>query len=444
MAVSVTMLVVLALTSGFVYWRVTLALNSQMARDLHGYRDLVQRALQNGTRPVEDTPGELYQEYDLDGRIIGGATHPRLADREGIARAARGRLQVDNVGRLISFKKGIALGPGPYRVVTARTRTPGGPVVVAYAISGNERDEALGELLALLAIAGLLTLAASSAVGYGTARAALRPVERYRVAAASAATEEGVVLPVPRGDDELTRLGHTFNDLLTRLARSNARERRFLADASHELRSPLTVMRTELEWALMRAHEDADNRESLESLQGQVLRLITLCNTLLELEELRAPDEPLNEEVDLATLARGTVDRARATAEARGRELRVEAPDPVLVEGRSHWLELALGNLVTNALRHGTGEVTVTVAERPDHAEVAVSDEGSGFPPGFVERAFDRFSRAEESRSTRGTGLGLALVKAIVDTHGGTATIHGSTVTLVLPVVRPPARRTPV
>ena len=132
-----------------------------------------------------------------------------------------------------------------------------------------------------------ITLVAASLVGYGTARAALNPVERYRVAAEKA--DGATVLPVDPGkDDEVTRLGHTFNALLDRIRRANERERQFLADASHELRSPLALMRTELEMALLKPRDPVETRTAFESMRGQVERLITLSNALLDLEELRA------------------------------------------------------------------------------------------------------------------------------------------------------------
>ena len=106
----------------------------------------------------------------------------------------------------------------------------------------------------------------------------------------------------------------------------------------------------------------------------------------------------------------------------------------LVVDGRPHWLELALGNLVSNALRYGVGTITLTAEQTDGETRLSVRDEGPGFPAEYVDKAFDRFSRAEVSRTTQGTGLGLALVRAVAEAHGGTAAITGpATVTLTIP-----------
>ncbi|MEU1535965.1 histidine kinase dimerization/phospho-acceptor domain-containing protein [Streptomyces fagopyri] len=147
------------------------------------------------------------------------------------------------------------------------------------------------ELLAQLAFASGLTLLAASYVGYRTARAALRPVERYRVCAAALAAgadaSPGLRLEVPTDrDDEVTRLGHTLNRMLDRLAASAAREHQFIADVSHELRTPLTLMRAELDVALHRPHTATELTETLRAVDAEARRLVTLANALLDLEQL--------------------------------------------------------------------------------------------------------------------------------------------------------------
>ena len=304
--------------------------------------------------------------------------------------------------------------------------------MVASAISKNKHDEALRELLLQLAIADLATLIAASLVGYGTARAALNPVERYRLAAEKA--DGAPLLPVATGkDDEVTRLGHTFNALLDRIQQTNERERQFLADASHELRSPLALMRTELEVALLRPRGDAETTTAFESLRSQVERLITLSNVLLDLEELRASGETPHDPVDVDLLLRDVTSRFAGEANAEGRRLETSAPTGLTIEGNQHWLELALANLLSNALRYGDGTIRATATETPEGTQLAVSDEGPGFPADFVDQAFNRFTRADTSRTTRGTGLGLALVQAVAEAHRGTAYITGPQVALDLP-----------
>lgn len=429
LAVAATMAVVLLVAGAFVFWRVEYALNRQLNQDLDAYHAVVVRDLSTGTTPPTDTPGQTYQVYDRRGRVQGGDATARLVGADTVSRAAAGARIREDVGSMIPPSE------RPYRVVTSSVSTRQGSVVVASAISRRKHDEALRELLAQLAIADLATLVAASLVGYGVARAALTPVERYRVAAERAAGAP--VLPVDPGrDDEITRLGHTLNALLARIGAANERERQFLADTSHELRSPLSLMRTELEMALLRERSPAQTRAALESLQEQVERLIGVSNALLELEEVHAGDTRTKEQVDLTRLVSDLAERYAPQAAAQGRHLET-ASDAGVIEGNQHWLDVALGNLVSNALRHGEGTVSVSTSQYDGRTLLRVSDQGAGFPPEFIGKAFDRFSRAESSRSTRGTGLGLSLVQAVAEAHGGTVTISGSQVTLDLPTTDP-------
>jgi len=178
------------------------------------------------------------------------------------------------------------------------------------------------------------------------------------------------------------------------------------------------------------------------SLQEQVERLIAVSDALLDLEEVRAGDVVDGEQVDARQFIGELANRYRAKAAAQGRRIETApAADPsseVLLEANRHWLDVALGNLVSNALRHGEGTVTIAAAAAGHRVRLSVSDEGAGFPPGFIGRAFDRFARAETSRTGRGSGLGLSLVQAVAEAHGGSADITGACVALDLP-----ARQTP-
>ena len=167
-----------------------------------------------------------------------------------------------------------------------------------------------------------------------------------------------------------------------------------------------------------------------------------MSNALLDLEEVRAGDALPGDQVDLTELVTDLVERHQPGAAARGRHIETIQPagaaetatGTVLMEGNQHWLDVALRNLVSNALRYGQGTITISTTQRDGRVQLSVSDEGNGFPSEFVGKAFDRFTRAETSRSTRGTGLGLSLVQAVAEAHGGTATITGSRVTLDLPL----------
>ena len=224
-------------------------------------------------------------------------------------------------------------------------------------------------------------------------------------------------LPVAEDrDDELSRLGHTLNDLLARIEAGGVRERQFLADASHELRSPLALMSTEVEWARHRQRSPEEMARVLASLRAQVARLVGLTDALLEVEELRAVGPIVREEVALRAL----VGDAVRDAQLAGSEVETHVEDVVVVVNR-RWLTIALTNLLTNATRHGAAPVVVSATWADGQLRVVVADHGPGVPEDFRDVAFDRFSRAERSRTTPGSGLGLHLVGAVAQAHDGAA-----------------------
>jgi signal transduction histidine kinase len=192
-------------------------------------------------------------------------------------------------------------------------------------------------------------------------------------------------------------------------------------------------MRTELEWAMVRPRSPEETGTTLTSLHHQVARLVGLCNALLDLEELRSAAPAVTGTADLGRVAAEVSERFAVQAAHAGREIHDRVAGEVTIAGNARWLELAVGNLVSNALRYGSGDVSIRVDGGQDAVRVAVSDEGPGFPPEFEAQAFDRFSRADASRSTVGTGLGLAIVRAVAEAHGGTAAIAGAEVSLTLP-----------
>jgi signal transduction histidine kinase len=301
-----------------------------------------------------------------------------------------------------------------------------GDVVVGQSL--DDRDEVLAGLIAAFAIGGPLAIVLASLLGYALAGSAMRPVEAMRRRAAEiSADTTGERLPVPASHDEIHRLGTTLNEMLDRLDAGLLRERRFVADASHELRTPLALLKAELELALRRPRTPEEQTAALRSAAEEADRLVGLAEGLLLLAT--AEDAALRRE---PVAARELVARvvARFGVEAGEAEGELDA-DPVR-------LEAALGNLVENALRHGAPPVVVSARREGDRIVLAVADAGPGFPPGFLERAFDRFARADDARTEPGAGLGLAIAAAVARAHGGEATARnlsgaGAEVALVLP-----------
>src|SRR4051794_1570293 len=378
--------------------------------------------------------GEAFaQVLDPAGRVLGTTQGAGAAPLLAPAQAERARRQVV-----------IVDGHGPHgaalRVYARPARTRTGDAVVVVGEPLLQRERALDALHALLAVGGPLALLIASGVGYALAAAALRPVERMRRrAAAVTAAETSGRLPVPPGNDELARLGTTLNEMLARLETAFARERAFVADASHELRTPLAILRMELELALRGRHTRPELEAALQSAAEETDRLSRLAEDLLVIarsDQGRLPVRP--EPLDADEVLRRVAGRFQTRARSEGRPLAPEPAPGVIVKADPARLEQALANLVDNALRYGDGTVALSARRCDGVVELHVSDEGAGFPPAFLPRAFERFSRADEARSGGSAGLGLAIASAVALAHGGTAHAEnreaGADVWIALPV----------
>jgi signal transduction histidine kinase len=405
---AVVMAVMLALLGAFLYVRLQASLDERINDELESRSAALATAVRTD-RAVELEPS-LFRSDEGVAQVVG-------PDGSGLLPPGDPVLTADEVLRarrtsLILERDGLRL-----------RADPAGENVVVIGESLEDRDEALGALLAQLLIGLPLALLVASGIGYVVAGAALRPVEEMRGQAAEiTATTSGRRLELSEADDEIRRLGGTLNEMLDRLDAGLERERRFVADASHELRTPLASLRTELELATRQPRTQRELEAALLSASEEVDHLVRLAEDLLVLA--RAEDGHLElrrEPVPARGLLEDVARRQRARVARTDRVISVSAPDELVVEGDRQRLEQALGNLVDNALRHGDG--TVRVAARLANGDVvlAVSDGGAGFPPDFLPHAFERFTRADGARTGGGAGLGLALVDAVARAHGGSA-----------------------
>jgi signal transduction histidine kinase len=287
------------------------------------------------------------------------------------------------------------------------------------ATSAQHRLE-LAHGLSLPLLAALVTL-----LGWIIAGAALRPVQAMIVEAddisARAARQVPRRLTVPDGaGDELTELARTLNQLLERIEKTYERERVFLDDASHELRTPIAIARGELELARMQAADGTETAASLDSALEEVDRLEHLASSLLVLARTRAAGPPPDRVVDLRDL---TLRAAQDATTFRVAEHTVHADVDVVGEvstrGDAEALERALRNLLENALRHAATRVDVRLRGDGDAAVVEIADDGPGFPADVLEHRFDRFTPGDSPAAHGGAGLGLAIADAIVEAHGG-------------------------
>jgi signal transduction histidine kinase len=237
--------------------------------------------------------------------------------------------------------------------------------------------------------------------------------------AARITADSAALLPVPRARDEISRLAITLNDMLSRLHGALEHERRFVADASHELRTPIALLRTELELALRRPRSADELKDALRSALDETERLSRLADDLLLLARGEEGSLPLRRDrTELAPLLDNVARRFGPRAHAAGRTVRAHETAAV-VDADPLRVEQALDNLVDNALAYGGGDVVLMTALDNGLVEVHVMDHGSGFDEAFVDRAFERFSRADEARRRGGSGLGLSIVQLIATAHGG-------------------------
>jgi signal transduction histidine kinase len=311
----------------------------------------------------------------------------------------------------------------------------GGTRIAVVGQSLADRDETLGNVVASFAIGGPVAVILASLLGYALSAAGLRPVDalraRAREVSLSRADER---LPLPEAHDEIRRLGETLNEMLDRLGQAFERERRFVADASHELRTPVAVIKTELEGALRRGGHDPQVREALIASLEEADHLAQLAEDLLVVARTGEGALPLRPEpVDVLELLERTRRRFADRAAERARPISVDAEPALGGYADEPRLLQALGNLVDNALRYGSVEIVLRARRDADGVALEVSDQGEGFPAGFAERAFERFTRGDRARTRDGAGLGLAIVRTIAEAHGGRADLAGATVRIWLP-----------
>lgn len=442
-AFAVAMAVVLAASGWFLYARLDSHLALALDRALQQRtEDLATLVRQPDASLASDTGGHLIERGEsyaqllspagqvLDAtRPLGGAS---LLDRAQLRKAEREAVYVNR-----------ETVPGlnePSRLLAIPASRGGQRVVLVVGTTRENDAETLASFRDELLIAGPIALILASLAGYALAGLSLRQVESMRRrAAAISADKPGERLPVPATRDELERLGETLNEMLARLEDALQRERDFVADAGHELRTPLALLRTELELALRHGRSAEELQSALRASVQEVDRLAQLADDLLLIARSERGGLPLRvDSLEASDLLSSVVNRFQWRAEEMQRSLSHEAPPGLRVRGDRLRLEQALSNLVDNSLRHGAGRVSLRAAAVDGSVELHVEDEGPGFASAFVERAFERFSRPNPGRAGSGAGLGLSIVQVIAQAHGGRAeaanvAAGGAHVWLVLP-----------
>jgi two-component system, OmpR family, sensor kinase len=433
--------VVVAALSVFVYLRFESGLLDAVDAGLRSRADAVLAAPGGPSVPATSAgaivePDEAFaQILDADGVVLessAGLTGAVLRPEE---------LAALRTARIVETTVATAEEPVPARVLAVPV---GDGRVLAVGSSIDDQHEALERLATLLAVGGPVALVLVVAVIWLVVGAALRPVESMRAEAAEiSASEPGRRLPVSPAGDELARLGETLNEMLERLEQALERERRFVDDASHELRTPLANLKAELDLALRRSRTATELEAALRSASEETDRLARLADDLLVLARADRGRLPVRREpVEVATLVSEAVEPFARRAGERGVAIEVLVSEELRADIDELRIRQAVGNLLDNALRHtpAGGRVTVEAGRRNGDLRLEVRDTGEGFPPGSVPGVFEAFARpdAARSRSDGGAGLGLTIVRAVAEAHGGTAAAAntpegGATVVVTIP-----------
>ncbi|MCG5213892.1 sensor histidine kinase [Streptosporangium sp. KLBMP 9127] len=377
---------------------------------------LVQRDQLRPDLPVENVP--YIQVLNPQGKIV--AITPPMRGKPPMARFAgsEDRVRTDRV-----VCDSPAFPPGECLIIVGtRVYQPNGDYIV-YAASPHVEWYVSPALILVLLGGSLLLVGVTAAGTYRTVSRTLAPVDAIRSELAEIkATDIGRRVPIPQYKDEIRRLAETVNQTLDRLQSLVERQRRFASDASHDLRSPLTAMRAQVEAALLHPRETNWPEVSV-ALLGSLERLEALVSDLLMLARLDAGAPALRERLDLTELIRSELDRRPRRVPITRR-----LTPGVKVTGDQLRLARLLTNLVDNAERHASRHVAVTVRPEAGMAVVEVVDDGTGIPPEKREEVFQRFTRLDAARSkdAGGTGLGLPIAREIAKEHGGTLTVEDS------------------
>ncbi|MDQ1430223.1 MAG: hypothetical protein QOF40_825 [Actinomycetota bacterium] len=373
--------------------------------------------------PVIPDAEAFAQVIDRNGKVV--AASPRALRRHAVitgADLATARRQQ------VTFVRDSGPRGERARLRAGPVGKDGQVVVVGTTLQETTRAQHRLELalgIGLPLLVGLVTLA-----GWFLAGAALSPVQEMiedaDVISARSARQLSRRLTVPENaGDELAELARRLNHLLERIETALEHERMFLDDASHELRTPISIARGELELARLQtdASTDAEIVAALDSALEEIERLDHLAVSLLVLARSRAAGPPPPTPFDVRDVARRAVDTATSVDGARDTPIAVEVHGDAVMRGDPAAVERAVRNLVENALRYARHRVTVTIRDDDSAAVIEVRDDGPGFPPEWLEHGVGRFAAADSPQAHDGAGLGLAIVDAIAGSHGGTVEI---------------------
>jgi two-component system OmpR family sensor kinase len=410
----VTIVVLFSLVGGITWFQYSRMVHSTLNQELAARADDVRSSLEASPSGLPDTTEPAWLG-------IFAAVFTTNGDLAGASRDAPAGLAVPALGA-----RTVYLGPGRVAYAIDAIAGPDGATIVAGRPL-TQVEAGLTDLAGLMLLVGVVASAASLAGGWWLAGRALRPVDAMVREANRIGTDElDRRLPVPATDDEIGRLARTLNALLDRVAETVQRERRFVATASHDLRTPIASLQGELEIAAMHGTDRASLMRSIRAAHADTVRLAALASNLLRLAEAESSGrELLRRPVPVRDLLDGVVYRFSPLATARRVTIETTAPDVVADIDRVR-LEQAVGNLLSNAILESSPGATVEVkvvieqggAPQGRTMVIDVLDRGPGVPARLRDRLFQPFAMEPAGRDDR-TGLGLATAAAAAEAHAG-------------------------
>jgi heavy metal sensor kinase len=380
--------------------------------------------------------GDLFQVCDEKGQWL---------YRSAVLEDSQVPIRLPNELRYQPLYENLVVQDTPVRFATGRVVVNGRPYTIQVAAPLKEFDEALERFKLILWLAAPLLLIGAGLGGYLISRRALNPVDRITAAAESISISNlADRLDVPKSSDELQRLSETLNRMLGRLNASVQRISQFTADASHELRVPIALMRTTAELAVHHRRTPDEYHEDMLQILAETERTSKLIDSLLLLARADAGGTELQHELtDMSLSVREALDQAQILAAEKQIELTAEIDGPVVVHGDGEALRRLCFILIDNAIKYSSERGHVQVALKPvdGKAVITVADSGIGISKSDLPHIFDRFWRADKvrSRGMGGAGLGLAIARWIVDQHGGSVDVQskpgeGSTFAVRVPL----------
>lgn len=399
-----------------------------------------------GAGPAGDPQGPLWGRYleviDPHGNVVAASDALRTVHFPTLSTALSEGLR----GRRASFVTVEGLAAYPVRIVTVPVRVAARiPYLVEEGVSVEVTRAASERATAILVVLMPCLFVVALLGGWALVGGALQPVDAMTQAALTADVRrlDSSIVP-PRTDNEIGRLAAAFNEMIARLARTFQQMERFSADASHELKTPLTAIRGEAEVALLGERSPEEYRATLASIVEETDRLSAIVNNMLLLSRVDADHVRLKKEyVPLHEAALAALDSVETLAHRKRIALDVGTVDDVTVCGDRLWLEQLASNLLVNAVKYTPegGSVTLSVCHDGGAALLSVRDTGPGIPAEHLPHLFDRFYRVDSGRSRDmgGSGLGLNIARWIAESHGGTVSVisvpgEGSEFTVTLPV----------